>query len=1290
MDATPRQAVPFFEEFRSAILQLRVLPCDDAGRFLSTTEAIELFPSLRRSALKWFKVESDAPGLQFAKDDAAFVWAYLSWLATHPSARKLSQQILELTHATTKSQLWNEVFWELPIDDQLPVWTLMVTTKERSVEMSQEIAVQLLQYSCAKSGVAPAAAMKVAGVETWLAPAPPDFVAAVLQKLADDDDAGHVPPVLEERAVADPVKAKQQPGSIRAVSGSVPARASPGDRRPTLHPPVGDPPPPPAADSPTRATSMQSVCSNPMRRDDATGREEPVEPGADSRAKLMQEDLGQVQPVLLEEKQKEQEPRKPVPPLDLLRTSAASAVRGDESPRSDEMSPTRRRTEIACDFDGSQPGLHTPGAGPALSVRTGDKVQVIGFHPAGWACVQNTENQTGWVPDEVLRAPDEIGRGIAIASTRDSTVHVATKEPMLGVAEGATLKLLDRRGEHWFAEANGVRGLVPVSAVRELSGEETADAAKKHMAEATMTIGGLAAETTRESKKSSAASASTAAGEKTKPQWTFGLWSYLASFYSVATCLMCGITGMIWSFREENRYPGDLKQYPRSNSHFIISVYCAFGSLAWLAALTFLQRSWKREESQNFALALVRCLIYLAAAVPLFCTLTTVLAGITVVFCGLLRLISLIRGEHGEAPSNARLFKAAGWLRADEEGDLKKVSKLNPKFWLVWWQVQGLRGERGKWYIIMLWLVANIYLGLAKYFQTREMLLNPEPELVQKLMTECFTGDMDDGNCLVLLDKYQFWIPIAKLFGNQLNLNCGLIVLVVCQHFLKRINERAVKDRSILGDICRLLPVHKYLIGHKRLASAIAIQAFAHTFAHYMAHTYTLPTFIRFGFSGTPVAFSIWATGALILLCICVMYPVSREYVRHSRFEMFYYTHAICGTTFMVALLYHAPVFYIFAAFPLGLYVLDVYSRSQVVGLTGARLLEMRWRPPVMQLKFAKPFNYISGQYIKLRCPSLSPYEDHPFTIASAPETDRLCLAIKCWPGGWTERLRNLLVSVVETSSRTTADFSHEFGETNWLTGEVRPGISALPDGTPLLQIDGPLCAPAMHYLEYEVAILAGAGVGLTPAASILQSLLAHRWRKDEAAWPRALYFAWLCPASDVSAYKWFCDEVADAEVAIAAHGDATGPAGRYCELHLFVTRAPKPDAAGAQKPPNKGKTVKTYKPNGSVHKSVRKPYTGAELEKWMLHPATGTDEMASCLSQPQSKRNNAAGNSQVWNGRPDWDALFEHVVADQNARCSQVGVFFCGAPMIGKELKKMCLRHTSREMRFDLLKENF
>jgi hypothetical protein len=67
------------------------------------------------------------------------------------------------------------------------------------------------------------------------------------------------------------------------------------------------------------------------------------------------------------------------------------------------------------------------------------------------------------------------------------------------------------------------------------------------------------------------------------------------------------------------------------------------------------------------------------------------------------------------------------------------------------------------------------------------------------------------------------------------------------------------------------------------------------------------------------------------------------------------------------------------------------------------------------------------------------------------------------------------------------------------------------------------------------------------------------------------------------------------------------------------------------------------------------------------------------------------SGNVWVWNGRPDWDQIF-----DQNAKTPYVttgiGVAFCGTPFIGKDLSKYCRIKSNAETGrvFHLLKENF
>jgi len=567
--------------------------------------------------------------------------------------------------------------------------------------------------------------------------------------------------------------------------------------------------------------------------------------------------------------------------------------------------------------------------------------------------------------------------------------------------------------------------------------------------------------------------------------------------------------------------------------------------------------------------------------------------------------------------------------------------------------------------------------------------------VVELISTQCWTGDFSvpgEEDCTSLLDLYQTWIPWAKFFGMTLNLNCALIILMVCQRFLARLTDHANHTPGILGAICRRLPTHKNLIFHKGLAATIAVQAFIHTFAHYMAHSWTLPTLTRFGANGKWVTLSIWITGAVIIMCIVAMYPVSREFVKKTKFEAFFYTHVVCATTFMVCLFWHGPVFHIWAAVPLGLYLLDRYTRWQVSSLAPAKLLKVRYRPPVLQLTFDAPWRYNAGQYVWLCCPSIRNYEKHPFTIASAPETDLLCLAIKCWPGGWTEKLRDFLAGMCEMTSSTSKGFTYNFEDTDWLTGQRLRGVTEAPDGLPLLLIDGPHAAPAMRYLEFGVVILAAAGIGLTPASSVLRSLLQYRWRNNENAKPHSIYFCWLCACSEVPAFEWFTDELSDSEVAAAAneavHGRRSDPP-RNVELHLFITRAPSAGDPKAVRPPGP-RPARIYGRLEQTVGTISRPYTGAELLQWMQHPATKSDEMGSILSQPQGSRPNEAGHTCVWNGRPNWDALFSHVAQRHRAQGGKVGVFFCGAPAIGKDLRRNCNSHSDKDLRFMLMKESF
>ena len=65
------------------------------------------------------------------------------------------------------------------------------------------------------------------------------------------------------------------------------------------------------------------------------------------------------------------------------------------------------------------------------------------------------------------------------------------------------------------------------------------------------------------------------------------------------------------------------------------------------------------------------------------------------------------------------------------------------------------------------------------------------------------------------------------------------------------------------------------------------------------------------------------------------------------------------------------------------------------------------------------------------------------------------------------------------------------------------------------------------------------------------------------------------------------------------------------------------------------------------------------------------------------------------WDGRPNWDQIFAYV--KEQRRYRDIGVCFCGTPIVGKDLKDMCKKYstldphgTDNEVMFRLHKENF
>ncbi|XP_050611489.1 NADPH oxidase 4 isoform X3 [Macaca thibetana thibetana] len=154
----------------------------------------------------------------------------------------------------------------------------------------------------------------------------------------------------------------------------------------------------------------------------------------------------------------------------------------------------------------------------------------------------------------------------------------------------------------------------------------------------------------------------------------------------------------------------------------------------------------------------------------------------------------------------------------------------------------------------------------------------------------------------------------------------------------------------------------------------------------------------------------------------------------------------------------------------------------------------------VMEIRMVKEnFKARPGQYIILHCPSVSALENHPFTLTMCPTETKATFGVHLKiVGDWTERFRDLLLPPSSQDS------------------EILPFIQSR--NYPKLYIDGPFGSPFEESLNYEISLCVAGGIGVTPFASILNTLL-DDWKPYKL---RRLYFIWVC--RDIQSFRWFAD----------------------------------------------------------------------------------------------------------------------------------------------------------------------
>lgn len=426
-------------------------------------------------------------------------------------------------------------------------------------------------------------------------------------------------------------------------------------------------------------------------------------------------------------------------------------------------------------------------------------------------------------------------------------------------------------------------------------------------------------------------------------------------------------------------------------------------------------------------------------------------------------------------------------------------------------------------------------------------------------------------------------VQVGRALGAVLALDTGLVLVPMMRRLLTKVRPTALGRRLPIDDA---IAFHQ-LVGHVLFGVSIV---------HAAVFVLVYPSGHRQGLDRLLFSTQVGLTGTLLLAVFTLMWTCSLPYVRKSRrFELFYFTHLL-WVVWLALVLVHAPHALWFAGLPLAAFLVEQGLRLVRRGKRVEVLSTQALRSGVTRLELTRPphMRFQAGDYVFLRVPAIARREWHPFTISSAPERPNLTFHIRSL-GNWTAALRRLVEEQDEPK-----------------------GLVAF--------VDGPYGTPSARIFEAERVVLIGAGIGVTPFASVLESLVERsnesRSRPAEGgrAGLEAAHFFWV--NRDQYSFEWFAALLRSLE---------ENDAAQRLEIHLCMTAG----RAGATS-------------------------LGLELARDAMRSAGRSDMFTGLRTHTHL-------------GPPDWELMLG-AIAKRHAPAPVV-VFFCGPHGLGQKLRPICAR---------------
>ncbi|KAL8138781.1 hypothetical protein V2J09_004782 [Rumex salicifolius] len=516
-----------------------------------------------------------------------------------------------------------------------------------------------------------------------------------------------------------------------------------------------------------------------------------------------------------------------------------------------------------------------------------------------------------------------------------------------------------------------------------------------------------------------------------------------------------------------------------------------------------------------------------------------------------------------------------------------------------------------------------------------------------------------------------YCLTTAKGAAETLKFNMALILFPVCRNTITWL--RSTK-------LAYIIPFNDNINFHKTIAGAILIGVLLHVGNHLTCDFVRLerssaidydrylgddfgrpkPTYMDLvrGYEGV--------TGIVMLVLMAIAFTLATHHFRRGNIKLppfdkltgynaFWYSHHLFIIVYIMLIIHglklylvhewHRKTTWMYIAVPVLLYAGERILRFFRSGLYTVRLLKAAIYPgDVLTLQMSKPtnFRYKSGQYMFVQCPAVSSFEWHPFSITSAPGDEFLSIHMRGL-GDWTREMKKIFSEVCKTSVA---------GKSGLLRTDDESQKSL-----PKLLIDGPYGAPAQDYRKYDVLLLVGLGIGATPFISILKDLLnntemmtdlypipnmpapskASSKQKKPLKTTNA-YFYWV--TREQGSFDWFkgiMNEVAEL--------DHRG----IIEMHNYLT---------------------------SVYEEGDARSALITMVQALNHAKNGVDIVSGTRARTHF-------------ARPNWKKVFSKIGSKHPS--ARIGVFYCGAPILVKELSQLCFEYNQRgATKFEFHKENF